>query len=160
MKRSAISFFGIIVIVATVDIVYTLVDRPTALRVGGILAVILFIIDMMLKNAEAKAVSALSAKTAQEQRSAKSVQEKPTYTEKDIRELVYGLWATKDPNEPDYRDGIMQAGYYRKSCANKLRELGQEAIPYLEPYANMKEVAPLLEELKQLGLTQNGLNIR
>jgi len=150
LKRNAIAFFGVIAIVAIVAIVYTVVDRPTALIVGGILGALLFAVDMNLKNAEAKAARAIAIKTAQEKQPDKTIQEKPSYTEEEIKELVLGLWATKDPNEIDYRDGIMRAGYYRRSCANALRQLGKEAIPYLEPYADRKEVVPLLKELTSL----------
>lgn len=75
---------------------------------------------------------------------------KPTLSEKQINELVWGLWADRDPNEADFRDAMRFAGQYRKECERKLRELGKDAIPYLEPYADRKEVAPLLEELKKL----------
>lgn len=75
---------------------------------------------------------------------------KPKLTEKQINELVWGLWADKDPNEADFRDAMHFAGQYRKACADKLRLLGKDAIPYLEPYADRKEVAPLLAELKKL----------
>jgi hypothetical protein len=150
LRRSAISFLGVVGIVVIVAIVYSLVNRSTALIVGGVLAVILFIVVRLLKNAEVKTASTPYGKVVQAKQPSPNVQEKPTYTEKDITELIMGLWATQDPTEPDYRDGIMRAGYYRQSCADKLRKLGKEAIPYLEPYAERKEVAPLLEELKQL----------
>ncbi len=72
------------------------------------------------------------------------------YSESDIKRLVEGLWADKDPNEPDFRDATMMAGAYRKECAKKLREIGKDAIPYLEVYAQRNEVASLLAELKEL----------
>ena len=74
----------------------------------------------------------------------------PSLSENEINQLVWGLWADEDPTEADFRDAMRFAGQYRNSCERKLRELGKEAIPYLEPYAARKEVAPLLEELKKL----------
>ena len=75
---------------------------------------------------------------------------KPSYTEAKMNNLVRGLWASEDPNERDPRDAMRFAGSYRGSCARKLREVGKDAIPYLVPYAERKEVAPLLEELRNL----------
>jgi len=75
---------------------------------------------------------------------------KPVLSEQEIKKLVQGLWVTEDPNESDFRDAIRFAGKYRKECERKLRELGKDAIPYLEPYADREEVASLLVDLKKL----------
>jgi len=75
---------------------------------------------------------------------------KPTLSEQQIKTLVQGLWATEDPNEGDFRNAMRFAGKYRKECETKLRQLGKDAIPYLEPYADRKEIAPLLADLKKL----------
>ena len=78
-----------------------------------------------------------------EEKSAPQLEEK-------INTLVRGLWAYEDPSMLDPRDAMRFAGKYRGECANKLREIGKDAIPYLEPYAVRKEVDSLLEELKNL----------
>jgi ABC-type transport system involved in cytochrome bd biosynthesis fused ATPase/permease subunit len=84
LKRNAISFFGVITIVVIVAIIYSLVDRPTALIVGGILAVILFAVDQVLKKSETKVESALPVKATQAKQESQSVPGKSAYTEKEI----------------------------------------------------------------------------
>ena len=149
LKRDVLSFFGVIAIVAIAAIVYTIFDRTTALITAAILGVILFGIDQALKRATARKASAVSTNPAQDTRSNIAVPRKSSLTEKEIMDLVWGLWATEDPTETDYRDARMQAGNYRKNCAHALRKLGKEAIPYLERYADKPEVAELLKEIKR-----------
>ena len=72
------------------------------------------------------------------------------YTEKEMKRLVYGLWADEDPNEKDYDDARKAAKAYRKSCAKKLRKVGKDAIPYLESHADREEALALLDELKKI----------
>ncbi len=96
-----------------------------------------------VRDAHMAGLSLAEAEALSKERKSKLV-----YTETEMRRLVYGLWADEDPNEKDYREARKAAGAYRKGCVKKLRKIGKDAIPYLEPYADREEVVSLLGELK------------
>ncbi len=76
----------------------------------------------------------------------------PEYTPEEMKELVDGIEATEAPGHGDWRDAQMAAGGYRKSCTEKLREIGEPAIPYLFDRVNRKKAASLLAEMNALDL--------